>query len=93
MGAAWTTLICYASMMVISYVGGQKYYYVQYNIKSFVTYVFSALLLYFLSVYIRNQFDVGEKWMLAINSVILLMFLLMAFIFERGKNSYLRMPS
>ncbi len=93
MGAAWTTLICYASMMVISYVGGQKYYYVHYNIKSFVTYVFSALLLYFLSVYIRSQFEVGEKWMLAINSVILMLFLLMAFIFERGKNSYLRMPS
>ncbi|MBK7384442.1 MAG: polysaccharide biosynthesis C-terminal domain-containing protein [Flavobacteriales bacterium] len=32
MGAAWTTLICYASMAVISYTWGQKHYPVPYNV-------------------------------------------------------------
>jgi O-antigen/teichoic acid export membrane protein len=35
MGAAWATLICYATMMVISWYAGQKYYPVNYNIPSF----------------------------------------------------------
>lgn len=90
MGAAWTTLICYASMMVISYAGGQKYYPVDYNIKSFFIYVFSALLLYFLSDTIRDHFQVTEMWMMIINTVLLMVFLTVVFINERSKNSYLR---
>ncbi len=91
MGAAWTTLICYASMMLISYVGGRKYYHVHYNIKSFVLYVSSAVLLYLLSDFIRQHFQYTEKWMLVINSFFVLVFLFIAFLYERGKNSYLRM--
>ena len=90
MGAAWATLICYFSMMAISYAGGQKYYHVQYNIKSFVLYVFSALLLYLISDYVRQSFQCTEKGMLMINTVLLMVFLLIAFVYERGKNSYLR---
>lgn len=91
MGAAWTTLICYASMMVISYVGGQKYYRIDYNIKSFVLYVFSALLLYFISDNIRHYFQFTERLMLMINTMLLLVFVVIAFINERSKNSYLRL--
>ncbi len=91
MGAAWTTLICYASMMLISYVGGQKYYPVQYNIRSFMLYVFSALSLYFISEYMRQRFQGTEKWMMVINSLLLMVFLLVAFVNERNKNSYLRL--
>jgi O-antigen/teichoic acid export membrane protein len=32
MGAAWTTLICYAVMMIISYFLGQKHYPVPYKV-------------------------------------------------------------
>jgi O-antigen/teichoic acid export membrane protein len=92
MGAAWTTLICYAAMMIISYIGGQKYYHVNYNIGSFVFYVSSSLLFYFFSEYIRKYFLVSEKPMLAINSVLLIIFMFIAFIKERNKISYLRIP-
>jgi O-antigen/teichoic acid export membrane protein len=91
MGAAWTTLICYASMMVISYAGGQKYYHIHYNLKSFFLYISSALLLYFFSNLIRDYFEAGEKQMLVINSVLTLVFLLIAYLYEGGKNSYLRL--
>ena len=43
MGAAWATLICYASMMLVSYFAGQKHYPVPYNIASFFYYIILAL--------------------------------------------------
>lgn len=46
MGAAWATLICYASMMVISYVWGQKYYRINYNLKGAAIYLLVSLVLY-----------------------------------------------
>ncbi|MFH1120201.1 MAG: polysaccharide biosynthesis C-terminal domain-containing protein [Bacteroidota bacterium] len=50
MGAAWATLICYASMMVISYLLGQKYFPVQYNLKCAFKYSFITLIIYLLSI-------------------------------------------
>jgi O-antigen/teichoic acid export membrane protein len=47
MASAWATLACYASMAVVSYLLGQKYYPVEYDLKSFFKYFFIALLFYF----------------------------------------------
>ncbi len=47
MASAWATLTCYASMAVVSYLLGQKYYPVEYDLKSFLKYFFIALLFYF----------------------------------------------
>ncbi len=93
MGAAWATFICYAFMMIVSYISGQKYYHVNYNLRSFALYVFSSVILYLFSEYTRNHFELSEKWMLVINSIIFGLFLLMVFILEKSKNSYLRKPS
>lgn len=49
MGAAWTTFICYFTMMVISFLLGQKYYHVNYDLKKIVLYVVSAVGVYELS--------------------------------------------
>jgi len=43
MGAAWTTLICYASMAVISYVWGQRHYPVPYNVTRVLGYMAFAV--------------------------------------------------
>ena len=43
MGAAWATLACYAFMMLLSYVVGQKYYHIDYNLKSALKYLATAL--------------------------------------------------
>jgi O-antigen/teichoic acid export membrane protein len=51
MGAAWATLACYVSMMVISYVMGQRYYRIQYDLKGAGIYLVLALSLYGISVY------------------------------------------
>lgn len=46
MGAAWTTLICYASMAVWSYLLGQKFYKVPYDLSRMLGYPLLALALY-----------------------------------------------
>jgi len=53
-GAAWATLICYLSVMVISYFLGQKHYPINYNLKKFGLYFFAALTLYALNYIIRD---------------------------------------
>lgn len=47
MASAWATLACYGSMALASYVLGQKYYPINYDIRSFLKYMGTALFLYF----------------------------------------------
>jgi O-antigen/teichoic acid export membrane protein len=54
-GAAWATLICYLSVMVISYFLGQKHYPINYNLKKFGLYFLAALILYALNFAIRDK--------------------------------------
>jgi O-antigen/teichoic acid export membrane protein len=44
MGAAWATLACYFSMAVISYVLGQKYYPIPYNVTRVLLYMAGAVV-------------------------------------------------
>ena len=52
LGSAWATFICYGAMMVISYLTGQHYFPVKYNLVKFSGYLGLALLLYAMSVYV-----------------------------------------
>jgi O-antigen/teichoic acid export membrane protein len=90
MGAAWATLICYASMMIASYVIGQKHYPVNYDVKSFFYYVCLALFFWIASVFIRQQFHLSDNIMFGINTFLLLLYAFIAWNSERNKNSYLR---
>lgn len=48
--AAWTTLVCYASMTLVTYFIGQKYYYVPYPVKRIGLYLSVMLLCFFLKL-------------------------------------------
>jgi O-antigen/teichoic acid export membrane protein len=63
MGAAWTTLICYAAMMVLSYWKGQQFYKVPYDVMKMLGMVVAALLFWCIGL----QLD-----QLVANSVVLL---------------------
>lgn len=52
MGSAWATLICYFLMMLISYIIGQKYYPISYQIKKMIGYMGLAIALVVLSRYV-----------------------------------------
>lgn len=46
LGAAWATFICYGTMTVVSYVWGQKYYPIPYNIGRVLGYMATGVLLW-----------------------------------------------
>lgn len=55
MGSAWATLICYASMMVVSYLWGNKHYPVNYDLKRILGYLGLSVTLYFISTFIKTD--------------------------------------
>ena len=50
MASAWATFLCYGSMMVISYIWGQRVYPVPYAWKKLVAYMVIVALLYFIFI-------------------------------------------
>ena len=88
--SAYATLICYGTMMLISYFLGQKYYPIPYKIKNFSIYVSAGILLYFISL----PFDpnVGYSWIgYSYHSLLLLVYVLLVFLLERpDKKWYFR---
>lgn len=51
--SAWATLVVYALQMVASYLLGQKYYRINYNLRKFILYFGLALILYFLALWVN----------------------------------------
>lgn len=47
--SAWATLIVYAAQMVASYLLGQKFYPIKYNLRKFWLYLGSSLILFFIT--------------------------------------------
>ena len=69
MGAAWATFFCYASMMMLSYFAGRRYYPVPYDILRISAYILLAVLLY----YLASVFEAGNRIADAIYNLLLLM--------------------
>lgn len=78
MASAWASLISYTVMMILSYVWGQKNYPIPYHIKKNIAYIFTSIVLVFLS------FVVFKRNLLAGNAL-LLVFALAAIYFERNE--------
>jgi len=74
-GSAWATLFCYASMMIISYIIGQKYYPVNYNLKSILFYIITSFAIYLLSTYLNFGND-AIKYSINTSLIILFLFLI-----------------
>lgn len=55
MGSAWVSMAAYATMTIISYVLGQKYYPIPYNLKKILAYIIVSTLLVFSSFFIFNR--------------------------------------
>jgi len=83
---AWATFICYTSMMVISYLAGQRYFPVPYSIRKLITYLAVMTLLFFVQkgVYSLTA-DIGSAFIIRLSSGILLMlaFIRLVWVTER----------
>ncbi|MES1222320.1 MAG: oligosaccharide flippase family protein [Bacteroidota bacterium] len=55
MACAWATFLCYGSMMVISYVWGQKVYPIPYALKKLIAYMVIITLLYFIHHFLTQM--------------------------------------
>ncbi len=73
--AAWATLAAYATMMLLSYWLGQRHYPVPYNLKKIGSYLASAIIFSALALKTDGNYYV--------NTALVLLFLLIAFLFER----------
>ncbi|MDO3626832.1 polysaccharide biosynthesis C-terminal domain-containing protein [Mucilaginibacter sp. BT774] len=58
MASAWISLIAYATMMILSYIWGQKNYNIPYNLKKNLAYIIISVILVYLSFHVfkRNIF-------------------------------------
>ncbi|RZL50530.1 MAG: polysaccharide biosynthesis protein [Pedobacter sp.] len=55
MGSAWVSMLAYFVMMVLSYVLGQKYYPIPYNLKKITAYLIVSTVIVFASFFIFNR--------------------------------------
>lgn len=76
MGAAWVSMVAYVVMTVVSYVLGQKYYPIPYNLYKLLAYLLVAALLGFSSFFLFNR-------SLVIGNALLLLFVCGVFYFEK----------
>lgn len=72
MACAWATLASYGTMMLISYILGQKYYPIKYNLRSIFVFTFLALGFYTISTLYTGMESTIIK--LVLNNTLLALF-------------------
>ena len=86
-GSAWATFICYGSMMILSYLIGQKYFPVKYNLVKFTGYLGLSVLLYVISSIIKPELY-GLR--IGFHTILLMIFLGIVYLAEKPKLSTFR---
>jgi O-antigen/teichoic acid export membrane protein len=74
--SAWISFAAYTTMMILSYIWGQKNYPIPYNIKKNLAYIVASIILVYISftIFKRNIF---------VGNALVLLFAGTAFYFER----------
>jgi O-antigen/teichoic acid export membrane protein len=88
-GSAWTTLVCYAFMMIISYHQGQQHYRIPYAWKKLSAYVIISILIY--GVYLGLSLVVHHKLFLFL-AASLLLFAYVWFVGRIEHKEFSRLP-
>lgn len=89
LACAWATFFCYGTMMVISFVKGQKVYYIPYAWKKLVAYMVIVALLYFFHWAI-NAMWANEIFHLISGSFLILAYCL--FVMRVERREFSRLP-
>ncbi len=82
-GSAWATLICYASMMLLSFILSRKHYPIKYNLTKIFLYLGLAFGLFLLSSYLSLSIGFIKY---IIHSLILITFLTVIYLLEKPKK-------
>jgi O-antigen/teichoic acid export membrane protein len=86
---AWGMLVCYGSMMVLSYVWGQKYYPIPYNLPKLVKYLGVMLLLFLVQ---WGVFRFSESVVLHLVSGAILFILYLGYIYKEERTELKSFP-
>ncbi len=86
MACAWATMIVYGAQMVASYLLGQKYYPIKYNLRKFAVYLGSSLLLFWISTWF--SFEPGGVVKFFFNNFLLLLFIGIFWFLEEPMKSF-----
>ena len=89
MACAWATFACYGSMMVVSYVWGQKHYRIPYARKKLVSYIVISVIIYFIH---RGITALSDKHILNIGSATMLFLGFLWFVGKIEKKELLQIP-
>jgi O-antigen/teichoic acid export membrane protein len=89
MACAWATFACYGSMMVASYLWGQKEYRIPYAWKKLVAYITIVVILYFIQKGLTALFT-NVYLHLAIGAVLIVIYI--SFILRVEKKEFQRLP-
>jgi len=90
-GAAWATLVCYFSMMVMGYVTGARHFPIPYQPVRLLLYTAAALGVYALSGYLFHYLTPGPaRWVVA--AMLLLLFATGGYLAER-RNKIVNLPA
>ena len=96
LACAVTTFVCYFLMMVISYVIGQKYYKVDYPIKSVGKYMFVMLGITAIQLFLRNilgeHFSDTQSFFISLMSGIILLSLYVIMIVKQENVPLKKLP-
>lgn len=77
---AWATLIVYAAQMVASYLLGQKYYPIKYNLRKFFFYLLISLAIFFICKGIAIE---SQTLKLIVHNLLILGFVGIAWVLEK----------
>ena len=88
-GSAWATFICYGCMMILSYLIGQKYFPVNYNLKKFFGYLGFSVLLYAISALVPIETPILR---IVFHTILLLIFAAVALRIEKLKITKIFSP-
>ncbi len=89
MGSAWATLLCYGTMMVLSYYAGQKHYPVPYSVTRSIGYITLAVVLYVAGTFI----DPDSQWVsLLLRNALLIPFVAVVWVLEKPRQWFAAKP-
>ncbi len=87
-GAAWATLICYASMMIFSYLLGQKIFPVPYELKKIALFVGAAIFVWGLSILLRKFTPDIPNYYYSLNTLLFLIYIGVMWKIMKGDKNF-----
>jgi O-antigen/teichoic acid export membrane protein len=89
MACAWATFFCYGTMMVVSFVQGQKEYYVPYAWKKLTAYIVISLILFFLH---RLVIVLTDNVYIQLTAATVLILAFLYFLFRIERKEFQKLP-